>query len=81
MTAYRIDDRVDAHLRWSTTSSLGKLTARRGDTKATLTAANRAARDAAAAAVTDELKDLAHEVQDVGSGHRNGRVRRPEARS
>lgn len=63
MTAYRIDDRVDAHLRWSTTSSLGKLTAKRGDTKATLTAANRAARDAAAAAVTDELKSLAYEVQ------------------
>ncbi len=64
MTAYRIDDRVDAHLRWSATSSLGKLTAKRGDTKATLTAANRAARDAAAAAVTDELKVLAHEVQE-----------------
>lgn len=63
MTAYRIDDRVDAHLRWSVTSSLGKLTAKRGDTKATLTAANRAARDAAGAAVTDELKDLAREVQ------------------
>ncbi|MDO3398073.1 AAA family ATPase [Nocardioides sp. SOB44] len=63
MTAYRIDDRIDAHLRWSATSSLGKLTAKRGDTKATLTAANRAARDAAGAAVTDELKDLAREVQ------------------
>ncbi|MDF1602257.1 ATP-binding protein [Nocardioides sp. YIM 152315] len=63
MTAYRIDDRVDAHLRWSATSSLGKLTAKRGDTKATLTVANRAARDAAGAAVTDELKDLAREVQ------------------
>lgn len=63
MTAYRIDDRVDAHLRWSTTSALGKLTAKRADTKGTLTAANRAARDAAAASVTDELKSLAHEVQ------------------
>lgn len=65
MTAYRIDDRVDAHLRWSTTSSLGKLTARRGDTKATLTAASRAARDAAAAAVTEDLKVLAQEVQQA----------------
>lgn len=64
MTAYRIDDRVDAHLRWSTTSSLGKLTAKRGDTRATLTAATRAARDAAAAAVTDDLKVLAREVQE-----------------
>ncbi|WP_135452975.1 ATP-binding protein [Mycobacterium sp. DL99] len=65
MTAYRIDDRVDAHLRWSTTSSLGKLTAKRGDTKATLTAASRAARDAAAAAVTEDLKVLAQEVQEA----------------
>lgn len=65
MTAYRIDDRVDAHLRWSTTSSLGKLTAKRSDTKSTLIAANRAARDAASAAVTDELKLLAQEVQQV----------------
>lgn len=64
MTAYRIDDRVDAHLRWSTSSSLGKLTAKRGDTKATLTAATRAARNAAAGAVTDDLKILAREVQE-----------------
>ena len=65
MTAYRIDDRVDAHLRWSATSSLGKLTAKRSDTRATLTVANRAARDAAAAAVTEDLKMLAHEVQEA----------------
>lgn len=64
MTAYRIDDRVDAHLRWSTTSSLGKLTAKRGNTKATLMAANRAARDGAAAAVSEDLRILAREVQD-----------------
>ena len=57
MTAYRIDDRVDAHLRWSRTSSLGKLTASRDDTRATLTYAGREARDAAAEAVTDALKD------------------------
>lgn len=65
MTAYRIDDRIDAHLRWSTTSSLGKLTANRSDTKATLTAANRAARIAAAEAITEELRSLAQEVQVV----------------
>src|SRR3546814_9505402 len=56
MTAYRIDDRIDAHLRWSRTSSLGKLTASRDDTRSTLTLAGRAARDAAADAVTDALK-------------------------
>lgn len=63
MSAYRIDDRVDAHLRWSTTSSLGKLTESQGATKATLTAASRAARQAAAEAVTDELKQTAQAIQ------------------
>jgi putative ATP-dependent endonuclease of the OLD family len=63
MTAYRIDDRVDAHLRWSRTSSLGKLTVSRDDTRSTLTHAGRMAREAAADAVTDSLKDLAREVQ------------------
>ncbi|MDQ1104818.1 ATP-dependent nuclease [Nocardioides zeae] len=63
MTAYRIDDRVDAHLRWSRTSSLGKLTVSRDDTRATLTHAGRKAREAAAEAVTDSLKELAQEVQ------------------
>lgn len=63
MTAYRIDDRVDAHLRWSRTSSLGKLTASGNDTRATLTHAGRKAREAAAEAVTDSLKQLAQEVQ------------------
>jgi putative ATP-dependent endonuclease of OLD family len=64
MTAYRIDDRIDAHLRWSRTSSLGKLTASRDDTRSTLTLAGRAARDAAAIAVTDALKTLAKDVQE-----------------
>lgn len=63
MTAYRIDDRIDAHLRWSRTSSLGKLTASRDDTRSTLTLAGRAARDAAASAVTDALKAMAKDVQ------------------
>lgn len=63
MTACRIDDRIDAHLRWSRTSSLGKLTASRDDTRSTLTLAGRAARDAAAEAVTDALKTLTKEVQ------------------
>lgn len=63
MAAYRIDDRIDAHLRWSRTSSLGKLTESRDDTRSTLTLAGRAARDAAADAVTDSLKALAQEVR------------------
>ena len=68
MTAYRIDDRVDAHLRWSRTSSLGKLTVNRDDTRATLTHAGRKAREAAAEAVTDSLKELAQEVQTQVQG-------------
>jgi len=64
MTAYRIDDRIDAHLRWSRSSSLGKLTSSRDDTRSTLTLAGRAARDAAASAITDALKTLAREVQE-----------------
>ena len=63
MAAYRIDDRIDAHLRWSRTSALGKLTASRDDTRSTLTLAGRAARDAAAGAVTEALKTLAKEVR------------------
>ena len=63
MTAYRIDDRIDAHLRWSRTSSLGKLTASRDDTRSTLTEAGRAARIAAAGALTEALKTLADDVK------------------
>lgn len=63
MAAYRIDDRIDAHLRWSRTSSLGKLTTNRNDTRSTLTQAARAARDAAASAVSDTLRSLADEVK------------------
>lgn len=64
MTAYRIDDRIDAHLRWSRTSSLGKLTADRDATRSTLTEAGRAARMAAAGAVPDSLKTLADDVKE-----------------
>jgi len=67
MAAYRVDDRVDAHLRWSSTSSLGKLATQRGGTKSTLTAANRAARDAVTSSVSDELKTLAQEIQAAGA--------------
>lgn len=63
MTAFRIDDRIDAHLRWSRTSSLGKLTASREDTRSTLTEAGRAARAAAAGALTESLKRLADDVK------------------
>ncbi len=64
ISAYRIDDRVDAHLRWTRTSSLGKLTANRDGSRATLTRASRAAREAANEAMSDDLKILAGDVQE-----------------
>lgn len=60
--AFRIDERVDAHLRWSRMSALGKLTDKKDATRKTLTIANRAARAAAAAAVPEDLRTLAAEV-------------------
>ena len=60
---YRVDERVDAHLRWSRMSALGKLTESRHGTRSTLTAANRAAHKAVSAHVTTELADLATEIQ------------------
>lgn len=60
--AFRVDERVDAHLRWSRMSALGKLTERKDDTKKTLTLANRAAREAVADKVPAALQALANEV-------------------
>ncbi|MDX6286037.1 MAG: hypothetical protein QOG53_1522 [Frankiales bacterium] len=68
---FRIDERVDAHLRWSRMSALGKLTEKHHGTKQTLTVANRAARDAVDQAVSPELAALADDiqakVQEIGS--------------
>ncbi|HEY9565830.1 MAG TPA: AAA family ATPase [Nocardioides sp.] len=60
--AFRIDERVDAHLRWSRMSALGKLTEKKSDTKRTLTEASRAASKAASEAVPDDLQALADDV-------------------
>lgn len=60
--AFRVDERVDTHLRWSRMSALGKLTAKKNDAKHTLTAARRAAREAASNAVTESLQSLANDV-------------------
>jgi putative ATP-dependent endonuclease of the OLD family len=70
--AYRIDERIDAHLRWSRTSALGRLTEARHGTKETLTEANRAARKAVADSISPDLAVLASEIQAkmqrLGSG-------------
>jgi len=60
--AFRVDERIDTHLRWSRMSALGKLTEKKDATKKTLTLANRAAREAVAKAVPGELQTLANEV-------------------
>ena len=60
--AFRVDERVDAHLRWTRMSALGKLTEKKEDARKTLTLANRAAREAVSAAVPVRLQALADDV-------------------
>ncbi|MCL8026461.1 ATP-dependent nuclease [Nocardioides bruguierae] len=60
--AFRVDERVDAHLRWSRMSALGKLTEKKSDTKRTLTEASRAASKAASKAVPEDLQELADDI-------------------
>ena len=60
---YRVDERVDVHLRWSRMSALGKLTEARHDAKGVLTEASRAARRAVAEHATTELVELSGEIQ------------------
>lgn len=60
---YRVDERVDTHLRWSRTSALGKLTEASHGTKNTLTQANRAARDAVSAHLSPDLTVLAGQIK------------------
>ncbi|WP_085916379.1 MULTISPECIES: AAA family ATPase [Pseudonocardia] len=70
--AFRVDDRIDGHLRWSRTSALGKLTEAHHGTREVLIGAQRTARRAVAESVGDELQALTTTVQghivDNGSG-------------
>jgi hypothetical protein len=69
---FRIDERIDAHLRWSRTSALGRLTEARHGTNQTLAEASRAAREAASGSVSEALTALTREIQaklqESGSG-------------
>lgn len=65
--AFRVDERVDAHLRWTRMSALGKLTEKKEDARKTLTLANRAAREAVSAAVPPDLQGLAEDVGNAVS--------------
>ncbi|GLY19998.1 hypothetical protein Kisp01_70120 [Kineosporia sp. NBRC 101677] len=69
---FRVDDRIDTHLRWSRSSALGRLTEERHGTSQTLVDAQRAARAAVAAGLSPELLELTTEVgqglRSTGSG-------------
>jgi putative ATP-dependent endonuclease of the OLD family len=62
--AFRVDDRIDAHLRWSRTSALGRLTEGQHGTRDVLLAAQRAASRAASEHVGAQLLELTSTVQD-----------------
>lgn len=79
LRAFRIDDRIDAHLRWSQTSALGRLTANKRGAHGVLLAAQRAASRAVGEQVGDELRELTTLVQDhiVKQGSGDFRALRP----
>lgn len=70
--AYKVDERIDTHLRWSRTSALGRLTEAKHGADELLLNASRAARQAVSAAIPAELADLIASVQQrlhtLGSG-------------
>jgi hypothetical protein len=60
---FRVDEKVEAHLRWGRTSALTRLTARKSGADAVVTLAHRAARDAVFGAPPAALATAAAEVQ------------------
>ncbi|MFV8246852.1 ATP-dependent nuclease [Mycolicibacterium peregrinum] len=70
--AYKVDDRIDNHLRWSRTSALGRLTEAKHGAAGLLLNASREARSAVSAAIPAELSELVETVQQrlhtLGSG-------------
>lgn len=62
---FRVDERVEAHLRWGRTSALTRLTARKSGADAVVTSAHRAARDAVFGTPPEALATAAAEVQAV----------------
>ncbi|MBH0129563.1 ATP-dependent endonuclease [Salinibacterium sp. NK8237] len=69
---FKVDDRVDSHLRWTRTSALGRLSSSDGEAKSALAAAARAARESIATLKDADLSDLTKNIQakvnEVGSG-------------
>lgn len=71
-SAFKVDERIDGHLRWTRTSALGRITDATHGAAGTLASATRISRQAVAASVTDEMKALTEKVRDrlqkLGSG-------------
>lgn len=64
---FRVDERIETHMRWGRGSALAKLTANRSGAEAAVTSAHRAARDAVFALVDGPLYDAAAEVAIAAS--------------
>jgi putative ATP-dependent endonuclease of the OLD family len=60
---FRVDERIEAHLRWGRTSALTRLTARKSGADAVVTSAHRAARAAVFGAPPEALAAAAAEVE------------------
>ena len=73
--AYKVDERIDAHLRWTKTSALGRLTESQHGAAELLVNANRSAREAVSASIPDVLNTLTKSIQvkmhELGSGEFN----------
>lgn len=73
LSAFKVDERIDGHLRWTRTSALGRLTDATHGASATLAAATRASRDAVAQSISEELKDLTKQLEgrlnSLGTGN------------
>jgi len=61
---YKVDERVDNHLRWSRTSALARVTEAKHGTNELLLTANREARNAVSNAVPSELSELVRALQE-----------------
>lgn len=72
-STFKVDDRSDTQLRWSRTSSLGRISSRDGGEREALAAASRAAREALADHNNLSLAELATQIQErinsIGSGN------------
>ncbi|TPG33789.1 ATP-dependent nuclease [Mycolicibacterium hodleri] len=61
--AFKVDERIDGHLRWTRTSALGRMTETVHGAAGTLAAATRASRDAVAGSISADLQALTDKVQ------------------